>query len=187
MSLAWDGTNLYVSDSFNRRVMVYTIAPRNVPYSGVRNAASREIFAVGTVALAGSVTKDDEVTITINSTDYKYKIVTDDLDAVFKEVSRRRQTNETKMDPSFDGATSIGYTYKAMGPWIKGGTVDMGAYEFQLPTSIISYAWLQRYTLPTDGSADSTDAHGDLMNNYYVARANALEDNVVLFPKVIAA
>ncbi len=49
-----------------------------------------------------------------------YKIVTDDLEAVFKEVSRRRQTNETKMDPSFDGATSVGYVYRALGPWVKG-------------------------------------------------------------------
>src|SRR5258706_705577 len=77
MSLAWDGTNLYVSDSFNRRVMVYTIAARNVPYAGVRNTASREVFALATVVLAGSLTKDDEITVTINSVDYKYKILTD--------------------------------------------------------------------------------------------------------------
>jgi hypothetical protein len=49
-----------------------------------------------------------------------YKIVTDDLEAVFKEVSRRRQTNETKMDPSFDGATSVGYVYRAFRPFVKG-------------------------------------------------------------------
>ena len=78
LSLAFDGRNLYASDPFNRRVMVFTMAERRVPNTGVRNSASREVFAVASVSFAGEVKKDDEVEIKIRDRSYKYKAVDGD-------------------------------------------------------------------------------------------------------------
>jgi uncharacterized protein (TIGR03437 family) len=77
-SLAWDGSNLYVSDGYNRRVVIYSPGLPNVPLSGIRNSASLEIYALGSVSLAGTITAKDTLTITINSTAYTYTVVAAD-------------------------------------------------------------------------------------------------------------
>ncbi len=77
-SLAWDGANLYVSDSFNRRVLVYSQGERRIPNTGVRNAASINVYAVGAVNFSGTLKEAESVTVKIGEKEYKYTIVADD-------------------------------------------------------------------------------------------------------------
>jgi hypothetical protein len=49
-----------------------------------------------------------------------YKIVTDNVESVFAEVSRRLQTKETVISPTFDSKTSVSYVYRPFRPEIKG-------------------------------------------------------------------
>jgi uncharacterized protein (TIGR03437 family) len=55
MSLAWDGTNLYVSDAYNRRITVYSMGENTIPYAGVVNSASLNIVARGTVTFTAAI------------------------------------------------------------------------------------------------------------------------------------
>ena len=68
MSLAWDGTNLYVSDAYNRRITVYSMGENTIPYTGVRNSASLDIVARGRVTLAGGIQAGDILKINIGGT-----------------------------------------------------------------------------------------------------------------------
>jgi PKD repeat protein len=70
---------------------------------------------------------------------------------------------------------------------IVSGTVDIGAYEFQGFGSLISYAWLQRYGLPTDGSADTTDPDGDGLNNWQEWRCQTDPTNALSVLRLLSA
>jgi hypothetical protein len=67
-------------------------------------------------------------------------------------------------------------------PRIVGGTVDMGAYEFQGPGIGEFIAYLQQYGLPTDGSVDFADLDGTPFDVYqdWVAGLNPTNSASVL-------
>ena len=90
VSLAYDGVNLYVSDTYNRRVTVYTMANPAIPYGGVVNSASLAVYATGAVTIGGTIQAGDQVQIgvqfnnpTFTTYQYTYTVLaTDTLNSV---------------------------------------------------------------------------------------------------------
>src|SRR5580658_1209872 len=66
-SLAFDGTNLYAADPYNRRITVYTVAPNILPYQAVVNTFNQNIYATGTITIAGNINNGDVITVTIGN------------------------------------------------------------------------------------------------------------------------
>ena len=67
---------------------------------------------------------------------------------------------------------------------IVGGTVDVGAFEFQTPASVLSYSWAAKYGLATDGSADFVDTDGDGQNNWQEWQADMDPTNALSVFKI---
>ncbi len=91
IGLAWDGENLFVGDTYNRRVLVYTPADFGLPVTAVRNAASPETHASGTVTFGGTVEGDVDLSIKIGNENVKDS----DNNVIYAEYKIRTVAKET--------------------------------------------------------------------------------------------
>jgi hypothetical protein len=108
-------------------------------------------------------------------------ITNDPLFVNYAGGNLRLQSNSPCIN-SGNNAYVVGSTDLDGRPRIVGGTVDMGAYEFQAPGMGEFIGWLQQYGLPTDGSADYADMDGNGMNNWqkWIAALNPTDAASVL-------
>jgi uncharacterized protein (TIGR03437 family) len=106
-SMAWDGSNLYVADPYNRRITVYTISSNPLPYQAVVNSASLNIVASGNIAIGGTIHTGDVGTVTIgntgfNSVNYTYTVLATDAisDVIQGLVNKINSANNGAGDPN---------------------------------------------------------------------------------------
>jgi uncharacterized protein (TIGR03437 family) len=107
-SLAWDSASqsLFVADPFEDRILVYSPGA-STALPAVRNAASMEVFAIGSIQLSGTITAGDELTAEIGNTTnsnvsyYTYKVLSSDTLATITTAIANliNSANSGKGDP----------------------------------------------------------------------------------------
>jgi hypothetical protein len=98
----------------------------------------------------------------------------------------RLQSNSPCLNAG-NNAYVVGATDLDGRPRIAGGSVDMGAYEYQPGASGAFITWLAQYGLPTDGSADYTDPDGDGRNNWQEWRCQTNPTNAASVLRMVSA
>ena len=111
LAVAWDGTNLYVTDPFDLRVLVFSPGENWIQSNGVKNAASLQVYAIGTLTLTGTINAGDTVTLTINSATYTYTVVkTDSFDSVAQGLATAiNSSNSGAGDPGVLASIDPGF------------------------------------------------------------------------------
>jgi uncharacterized protein (TIGR03437 family) len=115
-SLAWDGTNLYVADPYNRRVLLFSAGDTLIPSAfdttasviPVVNWASEIVRQEGTitftVTVGGKITAGDTATVTIASVAYLYTEKANDTpDNIAKALVAKINASDQNVSASFGG------------------------------------------------------------------------------------
>jgi uncharacterized protein (TIGR03437 family) len=187
-SMAFDGLNLYVSDTYNRRVVIYTPGVLNIPLGGqgTLNAASLNIYAIGSVQLGGTINAKDTVTITIQGKAYTYTVVsTDTLATVANALVKMIDTAPDPNVVASANDTTDSVVLTARIPGTPGGSITLAAtvssgadisasasadtlnIYLEDPTSIAPGTLIEVNSNPATGATLCTNtATGDLTKPY---------------------
>ena len=137
-SLAWDGGNLYVADTFNRRVVVYTPGDFQLPVAAVRNAASPFVYAEGRVTIGGTPEDNDTLTVTIGKNDV--------LDSTGAEIKAAYTFAESASNTIADIVTGLAKAINSS----NNGAGD--PYVFAVPNSEVFALILKSKLIDLDGN-----------------------------------
>jgi uncharacterized protein (TIGR03437 family) len=108
-SLAYDGTNLYVADPYNRRVLLFSPADIPLPQNSIVNWASEIIRQEGSVVIGGTIVAGDTATVTIAGTDYTYTVKSgDSVDSIAQGLISLINASDPNATAIFQGAGSGG-------------------------------------------------------------------------------
>jgi uncharacterized protein (TIGR03437 family) len=116
-ALAWDGANLYVSDPYNRRVLVFTPGDNILAPNSIVNWASELIRQEGIVQISfptgiSATVAGDTVAVAIAGTSYTYTVVKNDtLDTIAQGLVKLiNNAPDPNVKAIFDG-TGTGTLY----------------------------------------------------------------------------
>jgi uncharacterized protein (TIGR03437 family) len=144
MALAWDGTNLYVSDPFDRRVVVYTASATPLATNSSYNAASLETFASALFTFAGTITTGDVVNLTITNPNnntvgytapvYTYTVAKNDtFDNITKGLAFAvNNSNSSAGDPVITARAELGAATVLLSAKVPGAAGDGVEYSVTL-------------------------------------------------------
>jgi len=182
-SLAWDGQNLYVTDPTDYRVLVFTPGSGAVETSGVVNAASRAIFALGSVAFGGTIKENDTVTVTVMGTDYKYTVLaTDTVESVAVAIANMiNGANDGAGDPNVNAIEQNGravVVLVAKSPGTEGTTITLATMVSANATIAVTASGANL----TGGGNASIVAPGTLLTIKAAPGASLADDTVVAPP-----
>ncbi|HWC95195.1 MAG TPA: IPT/TIG domain-containing protein [Candidatus Sulfopaludibacter sp.] len=152
VSLAFDGTNLYVSDPYNRRILVYSVAPVILPYQAVVNSANQNVYATGGIVIGGTINNGDIVTITINGVNYTYTVkTTDSIATVITSLVNAINANDG--DPTVTALADIIDQRVALQAKAPGTAGDNVTYSAAVSTSALISASAAGASLSGGGDA----------------------------------